>query len=100
MIICNGNNDYHCCWIAGQVCPHLEEGTVAGRRWACGLYREHGSWEKVYASAEYRATAAAASFKVHHPGYGCGDWPQNIPEAIESVSGKCCWQEVNDGDVG
>jgi hypothetical protein len=90
---CHGNSPTHCCWIGGQVCPHLEEDTVEGRRWACGLYRRYESWDAVYDSPEYAATDAAVSFAVNHPGYGCGDWPQNIPEAAASVSGKCCWQE-------
>ena len=91
---CLGMNAAHCCWIGGKECPHLEEGTVEGRRWACGLFRVHETWEAVYKTAEYKATDAATMFAVGYPGYGCGDWPQNIPEAMASLSGKCCFQEV------
>ena len=94
-VTCTGLGDRHCCWIAGVECPHLEENTVEGRRWVCGLLRRLGSWDDAYLSPEYLDTMAAASFAVHHPGYGCGDWPQNIPEAMTDVSGKCCWQEVS-----
>jgi len=82
---CSGNGEKHCCWIGGVLCPHLEEDTVEGRRWTCSLYRALGSWEAVYASDEYQTTDAAAWFAG-------GDWPQNIPEALASPSGKCCWQ--------
>ena len=92
-MICHGNNDSHCCWINGVECPYLEENTVEGRRWACGLLRELGSWEKVYRSTRYRRTDAGKWFKKAYPGFGCGDWPQNITEAIESPGGKCCWQD-------
>ncbi len=91
-MICTGNNMDHCCWINGAVCPYLEENTVEGRRWACGLLRELGSWEAVYASNEYQTTDAAAMFVDVWPGFGCGDWPQNIPDVITSPSGNCCWQ--------
>jgi len=97
-VACHGNGDLHCCWIAGVVCPHLEEGTVEGRRWVCGLLRVHETWEAVYETAEYQATDAAAMFAAATDGwfgYGCGDFPQNIPQAMASPSGKCCWQEVS-----
>lgn len=38
--VCHGNNDYHCCWVDGQVCGHLVENDPRasdGRRWSCGL---------------------------------------------------------------
>ena len=92
---CHGLNDSHCCWINGTVCPYLEEHTVEGRRWVCGLLRELGTWEKVYTDPRYLATDAAVSFRVHHPGYGCGDWPQNIPETMANGSGLCCFQAVS-----
>lgn len=96
---CHGNADFHCCWIGGVVCPFLEEGTVPGRRWACGIYRRAGSWDTVYRSLAYRRNVkpmlSAAGLD-----FDCGDWPQNVPVAMASRSGKCCWQEVSDGDLG
>ena len=50
---CLGNSDDHCCWVNGALCPHLEENTVAGRRWACGLLRELGSWKAVHRDRRY-----------------------------------------------
>lgn len=94
MPICHGNGSDHCCWINGKVCPHLEENTVPGRRWACGLLRVHGDWETVYQTPEYQATDAATWFASSHPGYGCGDWPQNIPPVIQGGVGLCCWSDT------
>ena len=52
---CTGMGDKgdHCCYQAGQRCPHLVE-NVAGRRYACGLFLELGSWEAVNASPKYK----------------------------------------------
>jgi len=88
-VICHGNGPDHCCYIAGQVCEFLEENTVEGRRWACGLYREHGSWEKVYADPRHEPIP-----------FRCGDWPQDDLQArIARGNSVCCW-EVTDGDLG
>ena len=95
METCHGNGTTHCCWINGTQCPWLEENTVEGRRWVCGLYRTSGTWGRVYATPEYQNTAAAAMFSSGWPGFGCGDWPQNIPDQTASPSGKCCYQAVN-----
>ena len=65
----------HCCWLGDRgVCPHLEEGTVPGRRWACGLLRRLGSWEDVHASPEYVRDVRPA---WDERGYtvDCGTWP-------------------------
>jgi hypothetical protein len=72
---CPGNGEEHCCWIAGEQCAFLEEGTVSGRRWACGLRRELGSWEAVHGDARY--VEAVQPFWDSRPdlGPGCGDWP-------------------------
>lgn len=72
-MICLGSADDHCCYVNGKLCEHLEENTVEGRRWACGLYRVHQSWEAVYLAPEYPAVRAAlrgVGIKVD-----CGDWP-------------------------
>lgn len=90
---CHGNGADHCCWIDGKACSYLEEYTVPGRRWACGLLRELGSWSALYADPRYQGTEAAAWLALHYPGYGCGDYPQNIPEAMSTPGiGLCCFK--------
>ena len=51
---CHGNADDHCCYVDGEVCEYLEENTVPGRRWACGLLVKYGSWAAMNASPEYQ----------------------------------------------
>ena len=73
MAVCAGNSYDHCCWISGVACEHLEENTVEGRRWACGLLRQLGSWESVHSSDEYaevRVMIRSIGIEVD-----CGDWP-------------------------
>ena len=69
---CNGNRDDHCCWIKGNPCPHLEENTVKGRRWACGLYRKLQDWDAVLASQEYIIDVKPTFEPL---GMNCRDWP-------------------------
>jgi hypothetical protein len=70
----------------------LEEWTVDGRRWACGLFREHGSWEKVYTDPRYLTSAAHALMQGRWPGLGCGDWPQKCPDVMGNPAmGRCCY---------
>jgi hypothetical protein len=45
--------DDHCCWLRGEPCRFLEEDTVPGRRWACGLLRELNSWGAVSADSRW-----------------------------------------------
>ena len=95
---CHGNNDTHCCWIAGEVCPYLEEHTVEGRRWACGLLRRAGTWDAVYESVAYkrdvRPRLRAVGLTME-----CGDWPQDRLEELKAGGhGLCCFeQEVTVG---
>ena len=72
MAVCNGNNKDHCCWIAGKPCAYLEEKTVKGRRWVCGLRRKYRSWDKAIASEEYQ-TVIEPHFGPQ--GVNCKDWP-------------------------
>ena len=52
---CHGNADEHCCFVGEHgLCDYLEENTVPGRRWACGLLRKYGTWDAVNHSPEYR----------------------------------------------
>lgn len=65
--------DGHCCHL-GQagVCPYLVE-HMAGRRWACGLYIEHGSWSKVHQDQRYQRDVQSRVVPVST--VNCGDWP-------------------------
>ncbi len=69
---CTGNLEDHCCWVNGKVCPHLEENTVEGRRWTCGLLVEHGPWAVVYETEEYLRDVKPQMDRL---GTQCGDWP-------------------------
>jgi hypothetical protein len=66
----------HCCWVHGEVCDFLIE-NHEGRRFACGLRAELGSWEKVHADPRYAPMAI-----VFEDEGLCGDWQ---PQA-----GVCC----------
>ena len=73
-MICTGNLDDHCCYF-GEVCKHLEENTVPGRRWACGLHRKYGSWEAMYAAPEWSEVIAKAISVGLPETYKCSEWP-------------------------
>lgn len=78
---CWNDEDGHCCWINGKVCPYLEENTIEGRRWACGLLREHGDWEKVYQTEGYRRDVQPTLDRI---GWGqCGEYPG------DNICGEC-----------
>jgi len=88
---CHGNGNDHCCYLGSVgVCRYLEEGTVDGRRWACGLFRRAGSWDAVYESVAYRDNVRPVLDRLRLP--DCGDWPQNDPATMEQGIGLCCWQ--------
>jgi hypothetical protein len=69
---CLGNKDEHCCYVNGSACLYLEENTVEGRRWACGLRRTLGNWDDVITSPEY-----LVNVEPHFRQFGmnCKDWP-------------------------
>lgn len=48
-----GADDDHCCYQNGVRCVHLVE-NVEGRRYACGVRIQFGSWKGVNESSEYR----------------------------------------------
>ena len=76
---CTGRGDAeggHCCWIKGKVCEFLIE-NHEGRRFACGLMVELGTWEKVHTDPRY--APIAESFGVEGL---CGDW--------QPLAGQCC----------
>lgn len=90
VITCTGQGDNggHCCWIDGTVCSYLVEVDGLPR---CGKLIELGSWEAVKKDRNWRRSKVGKWFKRIWPGedYGCGDWPQNIPDV---PGGRCCWQ--------
>jgi hypothetical protein len=89
---CMGTAPDHCCYLGeGGVCPYVEERTVPGRRWACGLMRKLGDWNLVMATPEYRENVAPW---LEPLGINCRDWPQDHPGARCST---CGWG-INDGD--
>jgi hypothetical protein len=75
--LCPGNTKDHCCYVNGVRCPFLEENTVEGRRWACGLRRKLGSWEKVHQDKGYLTLVKPHWENAHGimENYNCGDWP-------------------------
>lgn len=76
MALCSGNSADHCCYLQGQQCIHLEEYTVPGRHWACGLYRVYGSWDDVYTSSEYVEIQEKLDLMFKTETVRCGDWPR------------------------
>ena len=73
MPLCSGNSDDHCCYLNGSVCKHLEENTVPGRHWVCGLRRKLGGWDLVHSSQEYQRDVQPFWDKF---GGSCGTYPQ------------------------
>lgn len=104
MSICDGlRSGDHCCWVNGRECDFLIR--VDGQPRCSLLLRflpESGSvaeaWDKVHRSKEYRESAAHSYFVRNMPGYGCGDFPQNIPEAMAIPGGRCCYGDVDAAD--
>ena len=79
-----GSVEEHCCWYTNsegekENCQWLERGTN-GRNWSCGLRAELGSWERVYEDIRYIESRVVREVVEQYPGYGCGDWPNLIPE--------------------
>jgi hypothetical protein len=76
----------HCCWVEGVRCPFLVE-NVDGRRYACGLRNELGSWEAVHADPGYQELVQPVWDRVGIT--SCGDWQPD--------EGVCC-RAPRDGD--
>jgi hypothetical protein len=74
MGVCSGNEDDHCCYLDGNVCVYLEENTVQGRRWACGIRKKYSSWEETYKDSEYIQFILPILSKIGIS--NCGDWPR------------------------
>lgn len=90
---CHGNQSDHCCYVNGQRCIYLEENTIPGRRWVCGLRRELGSWEAVHAHPGYIENVQSEWDKVGIE--SCGSWGPS--------TNQCCFAEslvtIRQGDT-
>ena len=72
---CTGNGLDHCCHLGKYgVCTHLEENTVPGRRWACGLLVRYGSWKAMMATDAY-AEVQSRLDEIMSYKTTCRDWP-------------------------
>lgn len=92
---CDGRGDGgdHCCYIEGSVCEFLvtRDGTPR-----CGLLLALGSWDRVHDDPRWKAAPIGRVMDREYPGYGCGDWPQNIPADMTGAN-RCCFTEGTDG---
>lgn len=102
MALCTGQgaNGDHCCYIDGKVCEFLF--TDRGGTPRCSLFSE---WGKLDENPEWRDSPVGRWFAKDHPGFDCGDWPQNIPEVMAMAPElgpffACCWGRGNRGNVG
>lgn len=84
---CHGNGADHCCYVEGEPCPHLLVDVVPGRRWACGLLVELGTWERVHADPRYLAVPAPVWRARGVP--DCGDFRGSADGSIL----QCCFAE-------
>lgn len=102
MSACHGNGEGHCCHLGAHgVCQYLEESTVSGRRWACGLFRELDSWPAVHSDERYLSNIKP---KLRAAGIreDCGNWPDDERRATEPGKWLCCYgteQEVTVGNA-
>ena len=75
-----------CCWTPEGRCEFLTPGLL------CSLRVELGSWGRVHADSRWTDSPIGRYFADRFPGFGCGDYPQNIPEVMSSAdAGKCCY---------
>lgn len=85
MTICTGRgmpDGDHCCYVDGERCAYLVE-NVGGRRYACGLRLELGSWDAVHADPRY-APIQEVWDRVGIE--SCGAWGPG--------TGQCCYAET------
>lgn len=75
MATCQGTPENHCCWVDGVQCFYFEVGTVEGRQIACGLLRELGTWDAVYADPRWIAHVKPMMDRLW-PGLGCHHLPR------------------------
>lgn len=87
--MCEGNCLKHCCIFAGNVCQYLEEYTMPGRHWVCGLYRIHGNWEGVHMDLKYEVIRELFDSIPGLEGKTCGGWPHDYDIIIRQKD--CDW---------
>lgn len=102
---CHGNGATHCCNVDGSVCPFLEEHTVPGRRWVCGLRRELGTWEAVDADPRWQQVVGRSFLDPTRGSetFTCGSWPWALGDDVldelrangTGAPGLCCFGDVN-----
>jgi hypothetical protein len=100
LVECHGNGPDHCCYLGKHgICPHLEENTVPGRRWACALRRSFGSWTDVHSSPRYLNEVKPKLVDIGIE-LDCGDWPQKDSNVMTNPAmGRCCYEsEVTIGN--
>ena len=89
---CHGNGE-HCCYVPGLtnpefgegVCPFLVQNVIPGRRWACGLLVDKGSWQAVHKSKEYQTVVRPVWQGNDPPVADCGDWGPG--------TNQCCFKD-------
>ena len=82
--VCVPTVEDHCCHTPVGVCQFLDRIEMR-----CTLRTDLGSWEAVHSSSSYRASPIGLYFAMNYPGFGCGDFPQNLDVP---VGGRCCWE--------
>ena len=98
MSACHGNGADHCCYYL-EVCEFLEENTVKGRRWVCGLFRRLGSWEAVHASDDYQRVVQPQWDQIGDGSSSCGSWPQDQPN-FPNGPDHCCFNDEVPIEIG
>lgn len=93
MSICHGNGADHCCYVNGAVCPFLEVDTVPGRKWACGLLRELGDWDKVHNDPRYLEHVRPVWYAAGVD--DCGDFmgARSAGRYRGDITPQCCYKE-------
>jgi hypothetical protein len=78
----------------------LEENTVPGRRWACGLFRELGDWNSVIADRRYKNIVVSLWNTIPEcrgKNFTCENYPNGLPE-VKVNQIDCGWYKENDGN--
>ena len=91
-----GADGDHCCYIGGKVCEFLF--TDRGGTPRCSIFDQFDGDQ--HPSQEWLDAPVGQWFLETHPGYHCGDWPQNIPKVMAKADitgpyGLCCWGRGN-----